>query len=78
MTLISPGGTTKNMKFDGKDYPVQGQYVFPGTLASGRRVNEHTVEVTDKTNGRVVDKQQIELSPDLKTLDRNLAPVGSK
>ena len=76
LTLISPGGTTKNMKFDGKDYPVQGQYVFPGTLASGRRVNEHTVEVTDKTNGRVVDKQQIELSPDLKTLTVTSHPSG--
>jgi hypothetical protein len=75
-TLISPGGTTKNMKFDGKDYPIQGQYVFPGTVASGRRVNERTVEVTDKTNGRVVDKQHIELSPDLKTLTITSHPAG--
>ncbi len=76
LTFISPGGTTKNMKFDGKGYAPQGQYVAPGTVSSGRRVNERTVEVTDKINGRVVDTQQIELSPDLKTLTINSRPSG--
>jgi hypothetical protein len=36
--------------------------------ASAQRVNEHTVEVTDKISGKVRDTQQISLSADEKTL----------
>ena len=75
LSLIGGRGTT-SMKFDGKDYPAQGEYTFPGTVASGRRVNEHTLEVTDKINGRVVEKQRMELSPDLKTLTVTSHPSG--
>jgi len=75
LTLVGARGTT-SMKFDGKDYPAQGQFTFPGTVSSGRRVNERTLEVTDKINGRVVDKQRMELSPDLKTLTVTSHPSG--
>ena len=51
---ISSQGSTRNMKFDGKDY---------------RRPDEHTLELTDKSsNGKIRDTQQIQLSPNLKTL----------
>jgi hypothetical protein len=56
------------MKFDGKDYPVQGTEVAPGSASSGHRVNDRTLEITDKINGRTIDTQQITLSPDLRTL----------
>jgi hypothetical protein len=69
-------GSTKNMKFDGKDYPCQGKYVSPGSASSGRRVNERALEVTDKINDRITDTQQIELSPDLKTLTVTMHPSG--
>jgi hypothetical protein len=47
-------GNARKVKFDGKDY---------------RRVDEHTLDFTDKkTNGEIVDTQQLQLSSDLKTL----------
>lgn len=77
LSLIIPAeGSTRNMKFDGKDYPSEGQYTAPGSAASGHRVNERKVELTDKINGRVVDTQEIELSPDLKTLTVTMHPSG--
>jgi hypothetical protein len=77
LSLISPDeGSTKNMKFDGKDYPSLGEYVAPGSVSSGRRMNERALELTDKIKGRLVDIQQIELSPDLKTLTITQRPSG--
>jgi secreted PhoX family phosphatase len=76
LAFINPAGLTKNVKFDGKEYPSEGQYAAPGSVSSVRRVNEHTVELTEKINGRIVDTQQIELSPDLKTLTITSHPSG--
>ena len=67
---------TQNMKFEGKDYPDVGPDVAPGSAASGRRVNDRTLEKTDKVKGKVIDTQQIKLSPDLKTLTMTAHPVG--
>ncbi|HLN04517.1 MAG TPA: hypothetical protein VK335_34845 [Bryobacteraceae bacterium] len=51
---ISSEGSTRNVKFDGKDY---------------RRLDEHTLELTDKgSDGKIADTQEIQLSSDLKTL----------
>jgi hypothetical protein len=52
---ISSQGSTRNVKFDGKD--------------DSRRLDEHTLELTDKKHdGKVTDTQQIQISSDLKTL----------
>ena len=59
---------TKSMEFDGKDYPLLGPNAPAGFASSGRRVNEHVLEITDKMNGKIADTQRIELSSDLKTL----------
>jgi hypothetical protein len=59
---------TKNVKFDGKDYPNEGPNADPGSSSSIRRVDEHTLEMTDKFKGKVTDTEQIELSRDGKTL----------
>jgi hypothetical protein len=69
LTLLLPAEhfATK-MKFDGKDYPVEGAEVAPGSASSGHRVNDHTLEITDKINGKTIDTQLIALSPDRKTL----------
>ena len=77
LTFITPAKKqTRNLRFDGKDYPDVGPDVSPGSVASGRRVNERTLEVTDKIEGKVTDIRQIELSPDLKTLTMTVHPVG--
>ena len=77
LSFIDPSEEeTKNVKFDGKDYPNLGPNVVPGSASSVRRVNERTLEVTDKIDGKVMDAQQIELSSDLKTLTLTVHTVG--
>jgi hypothetical protein len=72
----SDEGSPKNLKLDGKDYPREGKYVPSGSTSSGRLVNESALELTDKINGRITDTQQIQLSPDLKTLTVTMHPSG--
>ena len=77
LTFITPAEKeTRNLRFDGKEYPDAGPDVSPGSVSSGRRVNERTLEVTDKIKGKVTDIRQIELSPDLKTLTMTVHPAG--
>ena len=67
----------RNLKFDGKDYPVEGRRAAPGSTSSARRVDERTLEITDKVNGEVTSTDLSELSPDLKTLTRQCARWAS-
>ena len=67
---------TKNMKFDGKDYPVEGPKAAPGGVSAGVRTNERKLELIDRINGKITDTQQMELSPDLKTLTITIRPLG--
>jgi hypothetical protein len=77
LSFINPAqDASQNMRFDGKDYSDVGPNVTPGSASSGRRVNERTLEITDKIKGKVVDTRQIELSADLKTLTMTVRPVG--
>jgi hypothetical protein len=77
LSFIDPSEEeTKNVKFDGKDYPNLGPNVAPGSASSVRRVNERTLEMTDKIDGKVMDAQRIELSSDLKTLTMTVHTVG--
>jgi hypothetical protein len=59
---------TRNLKFDGNDYPDSGPDAPPGLMSSGRRVNERSLEITRKFKGKLIDTQQFELSTDLKTI----------
>ncbi|HEX6804798.1 MAG TPA: hypothetical protein VF133_14055 [Terriglobales bacterium] len=77
LTLITPTERkTRNLKFDGKDYPNLGPDVSAAAVSSGRRVSERALEISDKHNGKVSDTLQIELSPDLKTLTMTMQPAG--
>lgn len=77
LSFINPAEeVTKSLKFDGKDYPKQGPNVEKGSVSSGRRVNERTLEITDKINGKTTETEQIELSPDLKTLTMTVHTEG--
>jgi hypothetical protein len=67
---------TTNIKFDGNDYPDLGPNVAPGSASSGRRVNERSLEITDKFQGKIRDTRRIELSTDLKTLTMAVRLVG--
>ena len=74
--VVPAEDSTKSLKFDGKDYPNQGTNVAPGSASSGRRVDERTLEITDKKNGKTIATQKIEISLDLKTLTMTMQPVG--
>jgi hypothetical protein len=39
-------------------------------------VNERTLEMTDKINGKIMNTQQIKLSSDLRTLTMTMQTVG--
>lgn len=63
---------TKNVKLDGKDYPIEGS----ARSASVRRVDEHTLEMTEKRSGKVLDTREITVSPDGKRLTMTVHPAG--
>ena len=67
---------TRNVKLDGKDYPNAGPNVSPTAVSSGRRVNDRTLEISDKHDGKVSDVRQVELSPDAKTLTMTVHTTG--
>jgi len=69
LSFVTPSRQeTKNVKFDGKDYPNEGPNVGQGATSSIRRVDDRTLVITDKYDGKVMDTQEIGLSTDLKTL----------
>jgi hypothetical protein len=69
LAFINPAQKmTKNIKFDGKDYPAEGPNLPTGYATSGRRVSERAVELTDKIESKVLDTQEVEISGDGKTL----------
>lgn len=59
-------GMIQNVKFDGKDYSIVAP--IEGYTSSARRVNERTLEMTYKVNGKIGNTQTMEISSDLKTL----------
>ena len=65
-----------SMKFDGKDYEEKGPNVAPGSASSGKRIDAHALEVTDKVKGEVMDHTKFELSPDGKTLTLTIHNAG--
>jgi hypothetical protein len=70
--------STKNMNFDGKNYPVQDGNAPAGSTSSARRVNASTLEFTEMRNGKVADKQHIQLSPDGHTLTMTIQPASGR
>ena len=66
----------KKMKFDGNDYPDPDQRGEASGASSGHRVNERSLEITDKFKGKITATRQIELSADLKTLTMTVRLPG--
>lgn len=77
LSFINPAQKmTQNLKFDGQDYAAQGPNLPDGYAVSGRRLNDHAVEMTRKIGERVLDTQEIEVSPDGKTLTMTIHIPG--
>jgi hypothetical protein len=75
--IIPSQHETKNVKFDGKDYPNGGAGADRGASSSARRVDERTLVITDKADGRVVsDTEEIGLTTDRKTLTITVRIAG--
>jgi hypothetical protein len=68
---------TRNLRFDGRDYPREGANAGPGASASVRRLDARRLMITDKRNGKVTDTQEVGLSADLKTLTITQRIVGA-
>jgi hypothetical protein len=67
---------TLSMKFDGREYEEKGPNVAPGSMSAGKRTNSHTLEVTDKVKGEVMDHTKFEVSPDGKMLTLTVHETG--
>ena len=68
---------TQDVKFDGKDYRNEGPAGDRGASSSAQRVDERTLVITDKYNGKVTDTETIALSADLNTLTITTHVPGS-
>jgi hypothetical protein len=65
------------IKFDGNDHPnLDPNGGDTGSTFSGRRVNQRSLEITEKFKGKITGTRQIELSEDLKTLTVTVRLVG--
>jgi hypothetical protein len=66
------------VKFDGKDYPPPGSSRAPGSATSARRLGDHSIELTKKLKGKIVETREITVSPDLKTLTMTVHLVDQR
>jgi hypothetical protein len=69
--------TATMIRLDGNDHAdLDPNGGGKGAAYSGRRVNEHSLEITEKSKGKITGTRQIELSSDLKTLTVTMRLVG--
>jgi len=67
LTMTDPTGDSYTAKFDGSDYPSKGAYGTTGAV-SLKKIDAHSIEETDKRDGKVVNVQKMTVSPDGKTM----------
>jgi hypothetical protein len=66
---VSGGVPANNVKFDGKEYsPAGGSPTAGSPTTSARRLDDHSIELTKKLKGKIIETREITISPDLKTL----------
>jgi hypothetical protein len=68
LSFISNAAPPKNIKFDGKEHLDPATGATLGAASLGHRVDERSLEYTNKIKGKIVQTRQLTLSPDLKTL----------
>jgi hypothetical protein len=67
LKMSDPNGNSYDAKFDGKEYPIQGD---PGkTMVSLKRVGDATIEETDKRDGKIVGISRMTVSKDGKSIE---------
>jgi len=66
LKMSDPNGNSYDAKFDGQDYPIQGD---PGhTMVSLKRIGNDTIEETDKRDGKIVGVYRMTVSSDGKSI----------
>jgi len=66
LMMSDPNGNSYDAKFDGKDYPINGD---PGhTMVSLKKIGSDTIEETDKRDGKVVGINRMTVSKDGKSI----------
>jgi hypothetical protein len=66
LSMSEPTGESYTAKLDGKDYPAKGSYTY--NSVSLKRIDDHTIEETDKRDGKVVGVLKMTVSPDGKKM----------
>ncbi len=66
LSMNSPTGESYDAKFDGKEYPVNGDR--GGSKVIVKKVNDRTIEETTKRDGKVVAVNEMTVAPDGKTM----------
>jgi hypothetical protein len=74
--INSSQGVTRNVTFDGNGLPLVGPNAPAGATSSARRVNERTVEITTRIDGKIASTQEDTLSSDGKTLTMTVHTAG--
>lgn len=74
--IIASEGIMKNLKFDGRDYAYERPNVKAKFASSIRRVDERTLAVTDKVDGKLAGTEEIKISPDHNVLTITIQSVG--
>lgn len=72
--VVGSAGVTKNVKFDGKDYPNPGSP--RPVVSSAQRVDGNTIALTDKLDGKVLSTRELRVSDDGKTLTMTVHQPG--
>ena len=65
LMMSDPVGESYDAKFDGKEYPIQGA---AGYTVSLTKVNDRSIDETDRRDGKVVSVSHLTVSADGKTL----------
>ena len=72
----SSQGVTRNITFDGKDHPLVGPNALSGSTSSARRIDERTLEITTRIDGKLAGTQEDTLSADDRTLTMTIHTAG--
>jgi hypothetical protein len=67
--FADPAGQSYTAKLDGTETPFKGD--LSGTMFSVKRIDENTIEETDKRDGKIVEVTRFTCSADGKTKDRS-------
>jgi hypothetical protein len=68
LSFISNAAPPRNIRFDGQEHLDPATGASLGAASLGHRINERSLEYTNKVKDKVVQTRQLTVSPDLKTL----------